>query len=198
MPVTIVSTPGAADANSFASREEINAIIAERTPFDPAWETTGDLAAQKIITARMLIESQFSGRKRLIRPKNGDPYYLIGRTWTGEIATFTQVLSWGRKGMYDRYGREIPEGEIPWDLKIVQAELAGQLSAISPLTDNDVIAQGIVGIKAGPVELKFRNDMELSGSDVLPQAIFDLLVPSWYTEERVEAIGGKRARLWSL
>lgn len=203
MPVTIISTPGAEDANSFASREEINDIIAERTPFDPAWETTGDLAAQKIITATRLIVAQFSGRKQLIRTKGSDPYYLIGRVWTGEISTGIvegeiQSLPWPRVGMCDRFGRAIASNEIPYDLKVAQAELAGQLSANDPLTDNDVIAQGIVGIKAGPVELRFRSDMELSGSDVLPQAIFDLLVPSWYTEERVEAIAGKRVRLWNL
>lgn len=198
MPIEIKSTPGAADSNSFASRDEINTILAERIPFDPAWETTGDEAARKIITARMLIEREFSGRKRLVREKDKDPYYIVGREWTGDIATLTQALSWGRVGMYDRYGRAIEDGSIPWDLKVAQAEVAGQLHVDRSL-DNDIIAQGIIGVKAGSVELEFRDDMDFSLSYILPQSVFDIIPPSWYAEERIENAGpGKRARIWNL
>ena len=198
MPIEIVSTPDATDANSFASRDEINAILAERIPFDPPWETTGDEAARKIITARYLIEREFSGRKRLVREKGKAPYYIIGRAWTGEIASDTQALSWGRIGMLDRYGRAIPDGDIPWDLKVAQAEVAGQLHTDRSI-DNDIIIQGITKIKAGPVELGFRDDMDFSSSYALPQAVFDIIPPSWYTEERIEEVlTGKRAKIWNL
>lgn len=198
MPIEIVSTPGAADANSFASRDEINAILAERIPFDPVWETTGDEAARKIITARYLIEREFSGRKRLVREKGKAAYYIIGREWKGDIATLTQSLSWPRIGMVDRYGRDIDSGAIPDDLKRAQAEVAGQLSTDRSL-DNDIIIQGITKIKAGPVELSFRDDMDFSSSYTLPQAVFDIIPPSWYTEERIEEVlTGKRARIWNL
>lgn len=198
MPIEIVSTPGASDANSFASRDEINAILAERIPFDPPWETTGDEAARKIITARYLIEREFSGRKRLVREKGKSPYYIIGRVWTGTIASDTQALSWGRIGMVDRYGRAIPDGDIPWDLKVAQAELAGQLHTDRSI-DNDIIIQGITKIKASSVELSFRDDMDFSSSYTLPQAVFDIIPPSWYTEERIEeALTGRRARVWNL
>lgn len=197
MPITIIETPGASDANSFASRDEINAILADRIPFVPPWETTGDEAARKIITARYLIEREFSGRKRLVRPKQDNPYYVIGRVWTGTIATATQALSWGRIGMVDRYGRAIVDGTIPMDLKIAQAEVAGQLHTDRSL-DSDVIAQGITKIKAGSVELQFRDDMDFSASYVLPQSVFDIIPQSWYTEERIEEISGRRARIWNL
>lgn len=198
MPIAIIPTPGASDANSFASRDEINAILAERIPFDPPWETTGDEAARKIITARYLIEREFGGRKRLIREKGKVPYYIIGRVWTGEIATDTQALSWGRIGMLDRYGRVIPDGEIPWDLKVAQAEVAGQLHTDRSL-DSDIIIQGIVKIKAGPVELGFRDDMDFSSSYVIPRSVFDIIPASWYTEERIEEVlTGRRARIWNL
>lgn len=198
MPIEIKSTPGATDANSFASRDEINAILAERIPFDPVWETTGDEAARKIITARYLIEREFGGRKRLVREKGKVPYYIIGRVWTGEIATSTQALSWGRIGMLDRYGRAIPDGEIPWDLKVAQAEVAGQLYTDRSL-DSDIVVQGITKIKAGPIELGFRDDIDLSTSYVIPQAVFDIIPPSWYTEERIEEVlTGRRARIWNL
>jgi hypothetical protein len=198
VPIEIISTPGDPTANSFASRDEINTILAERIPFDPAWVTTGDEAARKIITARYLIEREFSGRKRLVREKGKAPYYVIGRVWTGEIATDTQALSWGRVGMLDRYGRAIPDGEIPWDLKVAQAELAGQLHTDRSI-DNDIIAQGITRIKAASVELSFREDLDYSISYAIPQAVFDIIPPSWYIEETVEAVSaGRRARIWNL
>lgn len=198
MPITIISTPGASDANSFASRDEINAILAERIPFDPPWETTGDEAARKIISARYLIEREFGGRKRLIREKGKSPYYIIGMVWTGEIASATQALSWPRIGMVDRYGREIDSDVVPNDLKIAQAEVAGQLHTDRSL-DSDIIVQGIVKIKAGPVELGFRDDMDFSSSYVIPQSVFDIIPASWYTEERIEEVlTGRRARIWNL
>lgn len=198
MPITINATPGDPAANSFASQTEINTILAERIPFDPPWETSGDEAARKIITARYLIEREFGGRKRLVRPKTGNPYYVIGREWTGEIATLTQALSWGRIGMVDRYGRPIPDGAIPWDLKVAQAEVSGQLHTDRTL-DNDIIVQGITKIKASSVELSFRDDMDFSLSYAIPQAVFDIIPSNWYTEERVEEIVTvRRARLWNL
>lgn len=198
MPITIVSTPGAANANSFASQAEINTILAERIPFDPPWVTIGDEAARKIITARYLIEREFSGRKQLVREKGKAAYYIIGRIWTGTIASTTQSLSWPRIGMVDRYGREIAIDAIPNDLKLAQSELAGQLHTDRSL-DNDIVIQGITKIKAGPVELGFRDDMDFSPSYAIPQAVFDIIPPSWYTEERIEEVlTGRRARLWNL
>lgn len=201
MAIEIIHAPGDPFANSFASREEINTILAARMPLDPAWETTGDASAQRIIMATRIIVAHFSGRKVLVRPKSGEPYYLIGREWTGEIADDIQSLPWPRIGMFDRFGRAIDPGEIPYDLKVAQAELAGQLGSGDRTLDNDIIAQGIKAIKASSVELEFRDDMDFSSSSasVIPQSVFDLLVPSWYTEERVETVGtGKRARLWNL
>lgn len=198
MPITINATPGDPAANSFATRDEINAILAERIPFDPPWETTGNEAARKIITARYLIEREFGGRKRLVRPKTGNPYYVIGRVWTGTIASDTQSLSWPRIGMVDRYGREIDSDDIPYDLKLAQAEIAGQLHTDRTL-DNDIVTQGITKIKAGPVELSFRDDMDFSLSYAIPQAVFDIIPSSWYTEERVEEIvTARKARLWNI
>ncbi len=198
MAIEIKSTPGAIDANSFASRDEINAILAERIPFDPVWVTTGDEAARKIITARYLIEREFSGRKRLVREKGKSPYYIVGRVWTGEIASSTQALSWGRIGMFDRYGRAIADGAIPWDLKVAQAEVAGQLHTDRTL-DNDIVIQGITKIKASSVELQFRDDMDFSSSFTIPQAVFDIIPASWYTEERIEEVlTSRRARIWNL
>ena len=201
MAITIVSTPGAANANSFATQAEINTILAERIPLNPVWPTTGDEAIRRIITARYLIEREFSGRKRLVRPKakdGGNPYYIIGRVWTGTIASDTQALSWGRIGMVDRYGRAIPDGDIPWDLKVAQAEVAGLLSTDRSL-DNDIIIQGITKIKASSVELTFRDDLDFSSSYTLPQSVFDIIPSSWYTEERIEEVlAGRRARIWNL
>lgn len=201
MPIEIISTPGAANANSFASREEVNAYFAHRLPLDPPWVTTGDSAAVKIIMAARIIESYFSGKRTLIRPTKkgeGEPYFIIGPSWTGEIATSTQSLSWGRIGMFDHLGRVIATGVIPSRLKEAQAELAGQLGIDDRTLDNDIIASGISSIKASSVEIKFRDGFSADSLNLLPTAVIDLLVPSWYTAESIEYLRGRRARLWNL
>lgn len=191
MPITITSTPGAIDANSFASRDEVNTYHATRIPLSTPWVTTGDPAAQLIITAQRMITNLFSGKRVLIRPSNGKdkPYYLTYRRWTGEIASDTQALPWPRIGMYDRYGRAIGSDVIPQDLKDAQAELAGLLAITDRTLDNDITVQGIEEIVAGPIELKFREMSLIDGtSNTLPESVLNMLVPSWYYDEVYDVV----------
>lgn len=199
MAVEIVSTVAGATSNSFASRDEVNAYHASRIPLPTLWATTGDPAAQLIITAQRIISNLFSGKRILVRPADSkcSPYYLTYRQWKGAIATDTQSLPWPRIGMYDRYGRAIPSNVIPQDLKDAQSELAGLLGVSDRTLDNDITVQGIEEIVAGPIELRFREMSLMDGtSNTLPESVLNMLVPSWYYDERVE--GTRRALIVNL
>jgi hypothetical protein len=69
---------------------------------------------------------------------------------------------------------------LPRELKEALAELAGQLGTSDSTLDNDVIVQGLTSIRAGSVSLTFKDMIE---RHVLPDMVWNLMPPSWFTEE---------------
>lgn len=183
MPIEVIATPGAVDANSFVTLAEYAYYHERRIPLDPPVTTSGDTAARSVIMATRILSRMVALKRTLRWDRAGKPYYYTSRTWTGAVATSTQVLAWPRTGMYDRFGREIADDTIPADLKDATSELGGQLESLADRTlDNDVAAQGITRIKAGSVELEFKDLIE---AQILPDAVLSLLAPSWLTDEQV-------------
>lgn len=72
---------------------------------------------------------------------------------------------------------------MPQALKDALSELAGQLAKSDTTLDNDVRVQGITSVKAGSVSVTFKNDIE---AHVLPDAVMNLMPPSWFTDELIE------------
>lgn len=188
MPPTIVATAGSSSANSYITVAEANTYFESRLPLDPAWDPTESIAIPRILTAARLLTTIFSGAKRLITPKTGDPYYLIGMKWNGTPTFADQAMDFPRTGLLDRLGRELDPLIIPVELKNAHAELSGQLSLADRGLDNDILTQGIQEIGAGPVKIKFRDDADsyTRTALVLPDGVLSLLVPSWYTNETME------------
>lgn len=187
MPPTIVATTGANNANSFATEAEVDAYFDARMPLSVPWVAgaTGNKAA--IVMAARVLTMMASGKKTLIKPLQSkgtsSAYYYTSRVWAGTIATSTQAMAWPRIGLYDRFGRAIDPAVVPQDLKYAQAELAGQLYISDSTLNNDVLVQGITSIKAGSVSLSFRDAI---AAQVLPDAVINLMVPGWLTDEAIE------------
>lgn len=183
MPPVINATPADPTANSYCSHDEADAYFDARLPIDPPWVASGEAVA--LVMACRTLDAQLRPQ-RVFMPATDqrDAYYRIRRTWSGSPATTTQKLAWPRKGMFDGNGNAIPEDVVPQELKEAQAELAGQLLKADRTLDNDVIVQGITEVKAGPVSLKFKE----SGifAQVLPDAVLNLMPPSWFIEEYTE------------
>lgn len=187
MPITLVDTPGAANANTWASLAEYKSYIETRRPQLPWFAAAlggttidGELKID-LIQACRLINASFD--------------------WTGQIASETQNLMWPRLGMYDRANRAIPSTVNPEDLKLSQCEMAVQLHSDETdlLSDDEVRKGGIASVAAGSVEVEFqsRDTSSKEGADVLirqagsefnylsdsiPGIVRRLLVPSWYRE----------------
>jgi len=186
--LTIEATPGHAAANSYGTLAEADLYFEARVPLATPWPTgTGEPKKAALIMATRVLDSFAVARKRLHRDKAGGPkgypYYITSRAWTGTVATATQALAWGREGMFDRLGRAIPSTgstSIPQSLKEAQFELAGQLLIVDRTLDNDVSLQGITSVRAGSVAVTFKEMIE---RQVLPDAVMELLVPSWLTDE---------------
>lgn len=180
MPATIIATPGASNANSFATQAEIDDYFAARAPLSPVWVAGDPTNIPIIIMAQRILSSFAVARKVLKVIDHVHSYYLTSRAWTGTIATSTQSLPWPRIGMYDRLGRLIPDGAIPPELKEAQAELSGILKSRDTTAELAHVTQGLLSLKAGPVELKFKEIIE---SAVIPDAVLSLIPGSWLTDE---------------
>lgn len=177
---TIDATVGGVNANSFETLAEATAYFATRSTIT-AWDDADDQSVLLIMATRVF-ESMLQPRRVLLRDAKGS-YYRTSPTWTGTPATLTQALSWPRDGMYTRNNALIPSNVIPQEIKNAISELAGQLAIGDRTLDNDVIAQGLTALKAGSVSLSFKDNFEF---DVIPQAVWNLLVQSWLTDELIE------------
>ena len=182
---TIIATPAASNANSYTTAAEALVYFDERLPLPTPWEDA-DSQERLLIMATRTMDSLAQATKRLVTPSGGEPYYLVGRKWTGVPSTTTQRLAWPRTGMYDRNGNAIASGEIPYLLKDATSELAGQLGIADRTLDNDVITQGLKSLGVGSVSLAFKDTF---APQVIPDAVLNMLPPSWYTEETIESMG---------
>lgn len=195
MPLT--PTPGSASADTYASLAEFNTYAAARLPA-LTWFTAATDAQKEaaLRAAARELDACF--------------------TWTGTAVDEVQALTWPRNGMVTRNGFAIATTTIPTDLKNAQCEMALQLGASDRLGDNSAFKKGITSLKAGSVALTFsdvqgsqnsnregadiairRKQSDLNYvSDVVPDEVRRLLVPSWFTQNTVsrpvmfEAYGG--------
>lgn len=174
--MALVVTPGASDADSYASLAEANTYNSNRLHVDD-WSTDDVTKEAALKWAAILLDSN-------------------PRAWTGAAASETQALGWPRTGMTNRNGFAIAIDAVPIELKRAQAEFARQLIAADRTADNSVINQGILGLKAGSVQVSFakletnnsslvaRSIREMNAlAAVLPDAVKYLLVPSWLIDD---------------
>lgn len=185
MPVVLDATVGGAASNSYATVAEAQAYFDTRTEV-LGWEN-GDQDILLMMGTRVL-DAMARNRKTYVpATRTCGAYFITRRTWTGAPATTTQKLAWPRTGMFSSNGVAIPDNVIPQELKDALSELAGQLGANDSTLDNDVIVQGLTSVKAGSVALSFKDMIE---RHVLPDMVWDLLVPSWFTDEIISSARG--------
>ncbi len=161
--MTLVSTPGAADQNSYVSLEEFNAFLTTklRVPLVVGAASDEDKSAALIWATRL----------------------INTLCWTGSGSTDTQALPWPRAGMFYRTGFGIPIDTIPVDLKTATMELAYILLVGDPVTPVSAIFKGISKIKAGSVELQFRKLEELGTISLIPFSVLAYLPTAWLCPE---------------
>jgi hypothetical protein len=176
MALVIVATPGAADANSYATVSGANTYHEGRLNSDAWVDADADVKMAALVMAARYLDAIPGG-------------------WTGAASTETQALVWPRTGMASRNGFAIASGEIPQTLKDAQAEFARQLIVEDSTESDSVVSAGLSGLTAGPVSLKFREPMSQKDMSIpsnrafarmIPDAVRALLVPSWLVDPREE------------
>lgn len=158
MAATLIATVGASDANSFGSLAEADAYHATVLHASAPW--SGSASTTKI-SALIMAQQQMTA----------------GIQWTGSPSTTTQNLPWPRSGMYTRNEVSIPDTVIPEEVKWTQFELARLLLTTDRTAEFDIGVNGITHLRAGPVTLKFKENNR--GAPIIPDHIWNLLVPSW-------------------
>lgn len=191
MPIpSLVSTAGAANANTFADLAFYKTHIASRRP-QPVFAVQADAGLiDADLTIDLLASCEILG---------------AGLIWAGDAATDTQALIAPRKGWVNRNGRTLADNVIPVDLMKAQCELAVLLheDALSKAEGSDVLADddaakaNVKRVSAGPVSVEFQatgdsleavntrmrlQQAQFSYLNVIPRGVRLLLVPSWYME----------------
>lgn len=157
MPITLVTTLGAADANSYGTDTEADQYFGERL-FSTAWTSVVDVEKKKaaLITAvRRLEQVAFVGRK----------------------ATTTQALAWGREDVWDSETETwLAANTLPIAIKYAQFETANWLlSLTSDPTAQDALAKFSRVQLPGGLALDLREGY--ATNDALPPVVWRLLAP---------------------
>lgn len=183
--MALVTTPGAANANSFATVAEFKTYRDARLPVNAtaAAATDSEIEAALIMSARSMDDTF---------------------PWTGAATDpDVQALTWPRTGMLNRNGGAIAEDVNPQALKDAQCEWAYQLLAGNDTTsDDEASKKGISSVKAGSVAVTFQTksvstieaadiQARLAGDPALfylnaPAEVRRLLVPSWYIRTTIK------------
>ncbi len=158
MAITLVTTPAAVNANSYASVAEANTYHESRL-HNESWEgaSTAEKSAALAWSTRML--------DLLVE-------------WVWWPTTTTQVLQWPRNGVTAANKLAVvPNMTIPQEVKNATAELARLLIEGDRTIESDASVQGLRSLTAGPISLSFRDDIAIK---VVPEQVITLIPPHWY------------------
>lgn len=165
MPVILDTTVGGPTANSYCSL--VDALAYNDThPYGTSWASvaiTDDQRSRALITATGLLDQHVAwsvGRG-----------YLLGYNIGGGVASSTQRLLWPRVGVIGKNNYLISSTVIPPEVRDATAEFARQLLATDLTKDSKIESMGIVALKAGPVDVEFKN----TTARVIPDAVFFMI-----------------------
>jgi hypothetical protein len=191
----IITTPGASDANSYASIAEADAYNSSR-PQGASWAALTQVEKESALKySALLLDASFvwtgiatGATVPPLGPTDPDP--------APDEPNPGQVMCWPRTGMFNRIGMPIDPMVNPDELKYAQAEYARQ-AAIADLTaDNEAVKMGLSSVSAGSVSVSFQDKGSAASvalanpayaylSPMVPGAVRLILVPSWYTQQSI-------------
>jgi hypothetical protein len=154
---TVITTPGAVDANSYCSVAEGDSYH-ETHLYASAWNsasiTTKEIA---LIHATRLLDDMYE--------------------WAGWATEDEQPLMWPRETVLTKNGQDwLDDDVIPQDLKNATAEMARNLIIGDRTEDNAVETQGLRSLTAGSVSLSFKDSVQ---AKVVPDAVVNLIPDHW-------------------
>lgn len=165
---TLITTPGAANANAYCDITFADQYHANRPPSGATWTVaTTDQKTAAILWATILLDRLW--------------------VWTGFVVDTTQVLLWPRQAMLMRTAiAYVPINIIPIEIQQACAEYARQLLVSDLAGNNQIETLGLTSFKAGPVAFTFSG----TAAKPVPDTVYDLIPSEWgYVRSRT---GGAR------
>lgn len=145
MAVTIIATAGASNANSYATEAQARAYNDAHVSGATYTDADSDVQKRALVTATRLIDSFV--------------------TFKGYKTTSTQALEFPRTGVVDEVsGVVFDPTTVPIDVTYATSEYARLLIVQDPTKPSDVDLAGLAAMKAGDVELTFRDPTTASQS----------------------------------
>jgi len=136
--MALIVTPGADNANSYATLAEADQYHDERL-HNSAWTGAGDPTKEAaLIWGARTLDANFR--------------------WKGRKATDTQSMQWPRFGVYDYNDYLIASDEIPVAVKYAQSELAFLLIEGDRTIAADPTPDAVREVKLGSITLKFDSE----------------------------------------
>lgn len=164
--MALVATAGAANSNSYLTLAEANTYFEGRLHTTVWTAATDPQKEAALIWATRLIDSEIC--------------------FIGEASGATQALAWPRSGMTNRNGFDIADNVVPNELKYATAELALLLLSSDRTLESEAAAAGLSRLKAGPVELGFKDEIK---SNPVPDGVRTILVKDWLCPEEIPWVG---------
>lgn len=156
-PVILVATPGAPNANSYATLAEADAYNAGVVGGE-AWSdeaVTRDQRLRALVHATRVLDAHVD--------------------WIGERATESQALEWPRAWAPNRSGSFYSDAEVPRQVVYAVSELARRLvTGATSLTGGSTGTENLKRLKAGPVELEFKQDAVVAAA-VVPDDVLQMV-----------------------
>jgi len=162
--MAINATPGAANADAYATLAEADAYI-DTILNAGAWATAVDADQERALKmARRLLDS----------------YY----TWLGTRTYEVQALDFPRLGLTRDNSWPVDSTTIPHEIRDASIQFGLWLLENNPNEENEVAAQGITEIKVSTIQLKFK---DVIASRTIPDFI-DVMIPKeWYENADADA-----------
>lgn len=150
MALTVITTPGATDANSYCSKTEADTYFQAhlyKTDWENASSSNKNIA---LVMATRILDEQVD--------------------WAGYIADDEQALRWPRDSVFTIDGVELDDDTIPDFLKNATAEMAMYLLASNRTADDETL--GFSRIKAEGLEMVIdKTDRQ----EVIPDAVYQMV-----------------------
>jgi hypothetical protein len=191
VPLSLDTTVGGPSANSYASQAELISYIAVRFP-----PVTWAVAAAALAVNPPNPSSDLLNATLIAAARELDNCF----NWRGLAVVYldhVQARAHPRTGLLTRNGLPLDPTTIAIDLKNAQCEFALQLNVSDLLADIAQLKQHVASVKAGSVQVNFQPhsmstydaadiDVRMRGpqfnavSNVVPDEVRRLLVPSWF------------------
>jgi hypothetical protein len=163
----LISTPGALNANSYATVAEGDTYHDGHLYADTWTGMSTDEKTVALIMATRVLD------------------YKVEWAHYPTDPTEFQILQWPRSGIIDLDGfSTVDDGVVPWRMKEVTAEYARQLKDVNRTADSDIETQGISSLSAGPISLSFKDSVH---AKVVPDSVVQM-IPSWWGKVRGRAL----------